>query len=85
MGLTRALAREFGPNGIRVNSVAPGLTETGMTTDLMQSEEGQRRLRELPLRRLGRPDEVADAVIFLLSDRRRCSWDRRSTPTPGAT
>lgn len=68
MGLTRALAREFGPHGIRVNSVAPGLTESEMTSALMETEEGQRRLSDLPLGRLGRPAEVADAVIFLLSD-----------------
>ncbi|HET8570834.1 MAG TPA: 3-oxoacyl-ACP reductase family protein [Candidatus Limnocylindria bacterium] len=68
IGLTRALAREFGPRGIRVNAVAPGVTESDMTTELMASEEGQRRLREMPLGRFGRPEEVAEAVIFLLSD-----------------
>ena len=68
IGLTRALAREFGPRGVRVNAVAPGVTITEMTTDLVDSEEGRRRLRDMPLGRFGRADEVADAVIFLLSD-----------------
>jgi 3-oxoacyl-[acyl-carrier protein] reductase len=68
IGLTRALAREFGPRGIRVNAVAPGVTITEMTTELAESEEGRRRLRDMPLGRFGRADEVADAVIFLLSD-----------------
>jgi 3-oxoacyl-[acyl-carrier protein] reductase len=68
IGLTRALGREFGPRGIRVNAVAPGVTITEMTTDLVDSEEGQRRLRDMPLGRFGRADEVADTVIFLLSD-----------------
>ena len=68
IGLTRSLAREFGPRGIRVNAVAPGVTETEMTTDLVDSEEGRRRLRDMALGRFGRPEEVADAVIFLLSD-----------------
>ena len=40
-----------------------------MTTDLLDSDEGRRRLRDMPLGRFGRADEVADAVIFLLSDR----------------
>jgi len=68
LGLTRALAREFGPRGIRINAVAPGVTITEMTTDLVDSEEGRRRLRDMPLGRFGRADEVADSVIFLLSD-----------------
>jgi 3-oxoacyl-[acyl-carrier protein] reductase len=68
IGLTRSLAREFGPLGIRVNAVAPGVTITDMTTDLVDSEEGRRRLRDSALGRFGRADEVADAVIFLLSD-----------------
>ena len=68
IGLTRALGREFGPQGIRVNAVAPGVTITEMTTDLVDSEEGRRRLRDMPLGRFGRADEVADTVIFLLSD-----------------
>ena len=68
IGLTRSLAREFGPKGIRVNAVAPGVTITDMTTDLVDSDEGRRRLRDSALGRFGRADEVADAVIFLLSD-----------------
>ena len=68
IGLTRALAREFGPRGIRVNAVAPGVTVTEMTTDLVESEEGRRRLRDMALGRFGRAEEVAEAVIFLLSD-----------------
>jgi 3-oxoacyl-[acyl-carrier protein] reductase len=68
IGLTRALAREFGPRGIRVNAVAPGVTITEMTTDLVDSEEGRRRLRDMPLGRFGRADEVAEAVVFLLTD-----------------
>ncbi len=68
LGLTRALAREFGPHGVRINAVAPGVTVTEMTADLVDSEEGRRRLRDMPLGRFGRADEVADSVIFLLSD-----------------
>ncbi|MEO6207824.1 MAG: 3-oxoacyl-ACP reductase family protein [Candidatus Limnocylindrales bacterium] len=68
LGLTRALATEFSSRGIRVNAVAPGVTVTDMTTDLIESEEGKRRMAAMPLGRFGRADEVADAVIFLLSD-----------------
>ena len=68
IGLTRSLAREFGARGIRVNAVAPGVTITEMTTDLVHSEEGKRRMRDMALGRFGRADEVADAVVFLLTD-----------------
>jgi len=44
------------------------VTVTEMTTDLVDSEEGRRRLRDMPLGRFGRAEEVADSVIFLLSD-----------------
>jgi 3-oxoacyl-[acyl-carrier protein] reductase len=68
VGLTRALAREFGPRGVRINAVAPGFTLTEMTGNMAETEAGQRRLRDMPLGRFARADEVAEAVIFLLSD-----------------
>jgi len=68
IGLTRSLAREFGPRGIRVNAVAPGFTITEMTAELAASDEGRGRLRDMPIGRFGEAGEVADAVIFLLSD-----------------
>ena len=83
IGLTRSLAREFGPRGIRVNAVAPGMTITEMTTDLAASEEGARRLRDMPLGRFGRADEVADAVIFLLSDRASLFLGQTLNPNAG--
>jgi 3-oxoacyl-[acyl-carrier protein] reductase len=83
VGLTRALAKEFGPRGIRVNAVAPGMTLTDMTTDLAESEEGRRRLRDMPLGRFGRADEVAEAVIFLLSDRSSLFLGQTLNPNSG--
>ena len=83
IGLTRALAREFGPLGIRVNAVAPGVTVTEMTTDLVDSEEGRRRLRDSALGRCGRADEVAEAVIFLLSDRASLFLGQTLNPNAG--
>jgi 3-oxoacyl-[acyl-carrier protein] reductase len=68
IGLTRSLAREFGAKGVRINAVAPGVTLTEMTEDLVDTDAGRARLRDMALGRFGRADEVADAVIFLLSD-----------------
>lgn len=68
LGLTKSMAREFGPHGIRVNAVAPGFTITDMTRDLVDTESGRRRLAELPSRQFPEPEHVAAAVLFLLSD-----------------
>ena len=67
LGLTRALAREFGTCGIGVNAIAPGPAETAMT-EWLDEERRQRVLAGIPLGRLGRPPEVAAAAVFLLSD-----------------
>lgn len=66
IGLTRSLARELGPKGVRVNAVAPGVVITDMTTDLVDSEAGKARLRDMALGRFARAEEIADTVIFLL-------------------
>jgi 3-oxoacyl-[acyl-carrier protein] reductase len=68
IGLTRALAMEFGPTGVRVNAVAPGFTLTEMTADIADTDVGRQRLAAMPIGRFGRADEVADAVLFLLTD-----------------
>jgi 3-oxoacyl-[acyl-carrier protein] reductase len=66
-GMTRALARELGPAGIRVNSVAPGYLKTEMTHGLTDDQMRQIANRT-PLGRLGTPDDVVGLVQFLLSD-----------------
>lgn len=68
LGFTKSLAREFGPKGIRVNAVAPGVTLTEMSANVAQGEEGRRRLAELPAGRFADPQDVAAAVMFLLSE-----------------
>lgn len=66
-GLTRALAREVGSRGITVNCVAPGFIDTDMTRDLPE-EQRDTLLRQIPLNRLGRVEEIAAVVAFLASD-----------------
>ena len=83
IGLTRSLAREFGTKGVRINAVAPGVTLTEMTEDLVDTEAGKARLRDMALGRFGRADEVAEAVIFLLSDKASLFTGQTLNPNSG--
>jgi len=64
---TRALAQELAPFGIRVNAVAPGLVDTGLAS-AMSPDRRESLLRNIPMRRMGTPEEVAAVVRFLASD-----------------
>ncbi|MET0146338.1 MAG: SDR family oxidoreductase [Ilumatobacteraceae bacterium] len=71
-GMTRALAMEYGPRGIRANSVAPGVVETEMwRTNLAEPGVSEAVLGVIPTRRLSSAEEVADTVVFLASDASR--------------
>ena len=67
LGFTRSIAREVASRGVTVNAVAPGMIETDIW-DGVPDEARERALSAIPLERVGRPDEVADAVAFLASD-----------------
>ena len=66
-GMTLSLARELGPKGIRVNAVAPGITETDMMK-AVPKEVIEPMIRQIPLRRLGQPEDIANAFLFLASE-----------------
>lgn len=68
ISFTKALAKEVGPSGIRVNCVAPGVISTGMNAQLSPADLAA-LAEETPLGRLGTPEEVAEAITFLASDR----------------
>ncbi len=66
-GMTISLARELGPKGIRVNAVAPGITETDMMK-AVPKEIIEPMIARIPLRRMGQPEDIANAFAFLASD-----------------
>ena len=66
-GMTLSLARELGPKGIRVNAVAPGITETDMMK-AVPKEMIDPLIRQIPLGRLGQPEDIANAFVFLASE-----------------
>jgi 2-hydroxycyclohexanecarboxyl-CoA dehydrogenase len=73
IALTKTLARELATKGVRLNCVCPGVTETGMLESFMQGAGDPEKLREafrraVPVGRLGKPDDIAGAVLFLASD-----------------
>ena len=70
VGLTRAAALEYASQGLRVNAICPGSTRTPMLEGFMGGDEQVERMmtRAVPLGRLGRPEEIADAVVWLCSD-----------------
>lgn len=70
--LGKGLAVELGPHGVRVNTVAPGYIQTPMTAEVLNQDEFRTRvLSRIPLQRLADGDDVADAVLFLVSDAAR--------------
>ncbi len=70
--LSAAMATELGPNGIRVNTVCPGIVDTSRLDDIDRGEHWDRLLNIIPLRRHGSGDDIAEFVVFLCSD--QASW-----------
>lgn len=68
LGLAKAMAREFGPNRIRINSITPGLIQTDITGDKLTPEMRADIIKGIPLGRLGDAADVANACLFLVSD-----------------
>jgi len=72
LGLTRAMALALAPHGIRVNAIAPGLTDTAQPRHGNTEEEIAERVKTIPIARLGQPSDIADLACFLACD--QSSW-----------
>ncbi|MBE3591442.1 MAG: SDR family oxidoreductase [Thermoanaerobacter sp.] len=68
IAFTKALAKELGPSKIRVNCIAPGVIDTRMN-NILNREERKHLIEDIPLMSIGKPQDVANAVLFLLSDK----------------
>lgn len=68
LGLTRAIAKELGPKGVRANAVAPGLILTDFSRGATTDESKHEKAKAFPLGRIGRPEDVAGACLYLASD-----------------
>ena len=68
IGMTKSLARELAPRGITVNAIAPGYIESDMTA-VLPDKVKESVLSQVPLGRMGKPEEIAQAAAFLASDR----------------
>jgi NAD(P)-dependent dehydrogenase (short-subunit alcohol dehydrogenase family) len=67
--ITRSLAREFGPHGVRVNAIAPGLIQTDFSEYFWKNPEHRRHVETTqPIRRLGQPDDIGYLALYLASD-----------------
>ncbi|MBR4965611.1 MAG: SDR family oxidoreductase, partial [Lachnospiraceae bacterium] len=67
IGFTKSVAKEFASRGITVNAVAPGMIETDMT-DAIPEAMHEAMLNQIPLKRIGTPEDIANGVLFLASD-----------------
>ena len=83
IGFAKSLAKEVGPDGVKVNVVAPGVTITDMTTDIVLGEVGRRRMAELPSGRFATAEDVAECWTERFSQQHsQCCTERRTKQCP---
>lgn len=68
MGLTKSLAKLYAKNSITINTVSPGLVETDMTREEINSENGKLKIKQIPMGRIAEMEEIISAIIFLTND-----------------